>query len=75
MLRPLRRKIREVDTDGMTKAERKRARQVATHLKHQEASRLIRILEDGREVETVSPSPGSYPRFCWGFNRHPSLVE
>ncbi|GAA5870838.1 hypothetical protein JCM3774_001690 [Rhodotorula dairenensis] len=54
MLRPLRRKIREVDTDGMNKAERKEARKAVTLLKHKEASRLIRILEDGREVETLA---------------------
>lgn len=53
MLKPLRREIRELETDTMTKKKRKKARKQMTRLKHEEASRLIRILEDGREVEQV----------------------
>lgn len=54
MLKPLRREIRELETDQMTKKQREKARKQMTRLKHDEASRLIRILEDGREVEQVS---------------------
>lgn len=54
MLKPLRREIRKLETDKMTKKQRKKAQKQMTRLKHDEASRLIRILEDGREVEQVS---------------------
>ncbi|GAA5984086.1 hypothetical protein JCM10908_006044 [Rhodotorula pacifica] len=54
MLAPIRRNIAEVDTTGMSKAARRAANQEVIERKHNEASRLIKILETGREVDNLA---------------------